>query len=67
MKESDHNTHPGRPPLPDDDRASSVIVLRVQRTRKAAYVRAAIKKCKTLSGWAFAQLDRASGYKEDRE
>lgn len=52
----------GRKPLPEAERASSYVMLRVTRRRKAAYVRAA--KGQTLAGWACAQLDRAAGFQE---
>lgn len=54
----------GRPPLPDDQRADSLIQLRVTRRRKSAYVRAANRQKQTLSGWCFEALDRESGYRE---
>lgn len=52
----------GRPPLPKGTAATSQIQLRVQTTRKAAYVRAANKKGQTLAEWCFDHLDAASGY-----
>jgi len=42
--------------------ADSQIQLRVQRSRKAAYVRAANKSNRTLAAWCFEHLDKASGY-----
>lgn len=51
---------PGRPTLPDNQRADSQIQLRVSRKRKAAYIRAA--KPGTLAGWCFRNLDQASGF-----
>jgi hypothetical protein len=53
---------------PEDTRDESEIVLRVSRTRKSAYVRAAQrreKKPRTLAAWCFEHLDKASGYEED--
>lgn len=55
----------GRPPLPDGKGKDSQIQLRVERERKAAYVKAANKsklKKKTLAAWCFHHLDKASGY-----
>lgn len=52
----------GRPPLPEGTAATSQIQLRVQTKRKAAYVRAANKKGRTLAEWCFEHLDAASGY-----
>lgn len=43
--------------------AESIIVLRVSRQRKAAYVRAALSAPtgpQTLAAWCFDQLDRAA-------
>ncbi len=43
--------------------AESLIVLRVSRQRKAAYVRAALASPQgpqTLAAWCFDQLDRAA-------
>ncbi len=54
----------GRPPLPPGDRADSQIQLRVQRRRKAAYVRAASSRKLTLAAWCFSALDRESGYQD---
>ena len=54
----------GRPPL-DSERADSQIQLRVQRTRKAAYVRAAQKEKQTLASWCFEALDKKSGYRKE--
>ncbi len=45
--------------------AESIIVLRVSRQRKAAYVRAALSTPTgptTLAAWCFAELDRAAKY-----
>ena len=56
---------PGRPPLPDAQRAGSEIQLRVTRKRKAAYVRAA--RPGPLAAWMFAVCDAASGFKDGRE
>lgn len=52
----------GRPLLPAAARADSQIQLRVTRSRKAAYVRAANRQRKTLAAWCFGHLDAASGY-----
>lgn len=54
-------TPKGRPPLPPGTCADSQIHLRVQRDRKAAYVRAANRRRQTLAAWCFEHLDRASG------
>jgi TPR repeat protein len=48
--------------MPENERASSQIQLRVSRKRKAAYVRAA--KPGPLAGWCFKHLDAASGFTE---
>jgi hypothetical protein len=56
-------TKMGRPKLPDNQRASSQIQLRVTRRRKAAYVSAANPK--TLAAWCFEHLDAASGYQKE--
>lgn len=40
--------------------ADAIIVLRVQRKRKAAYVRAA--KPGTLAAWIIAACDKSAGY-----
>jgi hypothetical protein len=55
---------PGRPPLPEDERASSQIQLRVTSKRKTAYVRAAYQKGQTLAAWAFDQMDKGANYTE---
>lgn len=52
----------GRPAHMPGELASSQIHLRVQRTRKGAYVRAARKTNRTLAAWCFEHLDAASGY-----
>lgn len=52
----------GRPPLPASERADAHIQLRVTRTRKATYVRAAVKNKQTLAAWCFEALDRKSGF-----
>jgi len=52
----------GRPPLPKGHAADSQIQLRVTRTRKAAYVKAALRKKQTLAAWCFQALDREAGY-----
>lgn len=61
MNYPDEPKGPGRPPLPDDERASSQIQLRVTRKRKAAYVRAS--QPGTLADWMFRVCDEASGYR----
>jgi len=53
---------PGRPTLPDDKKASSQMQLRISRSRKAAYVKAAQSMGQTLAAWSFEKLDSASGY-----
>jgi predicted HicB family RNase H-like nuclease len=55
----------GRPSLPEGAAATSQIQLRVQTSRKAAYVRMASKQGKTLAEWCFEHLDAASGYKRE--
>lgn len=55
----------GRPPLPDEAKASSQMQFRISQKRKAAYVKAASKKQQTLAAWAFEKLDAASGYTGD--
>lgn len=52
----------GRPREIAGEPAESQIQLRVQRSRKAAYVRAANRANRTLAGWCFEHLDKASGY-----
>lgn len=54
----------GRPELPDDKKANALIVLRVKRRQKSAYVRAANVKGETLSAWSLRALDKESGYSE---
>jgi hypothetical protein len=56
-------TGSGHPPAPPDEAAEAQIVLRVARSRKAAYVRAAVRTNRTLAAWAFEHLDNAAGYK----
>lgn len=53
----------GRPREIAGEPATSQIQLRVQRSRKAAYVRAANRTNRTLAAWCFEHLDKASGYK----
>jgi predicted HicB family RNase H-like nuclease len=55
----------GRPPLPENEKASSQMQFRVSQKRKAAYVKAASKKQQTLVAWSFEKLDAASGYTGD--
>jgi hypothetical protein len=55
-------TTAGRPPTVAGEPAESQIQLRVQRSRKAAYVRAANKSNRTLAAWCFEHLDKASEY-----
>ena len=55
-------TTAGRPPSVAGEPADAQIQLRVQRSRKAAYVRAANKSDRTLASWCFEHLDKASGY-----
>jgi predicted HicB family RNase H-like nuclease len=52
----------GRPPMPEEIKASSQMQFRISTKRKAAYVKAAQKKGQTLAAWSFEQLDAASGY-----
>lgn len=54
----------GRPPLPKGTAATSQIQLRVQTKRKAAYVRTASNKGKTLAAWMLEACDKASGYED---
>ena len=63
--DSEINPQRGRPPLPEERRASSQIQLRVSRHRKAAYVRAS--RPGTLAAWMFRVCDQASGYSGDPE
>lgn len=56
---------PGRPTIPEGERATSQLQFRVTRQRKAAYVRAANRKEQTLASWAFAALDQEAGYTPD--
>ena len=51
----------GRPPTGDTP-ASEHIHLRSTGKRKSHYVRTAQAEGKTLAAWAFAALDKASGY-----
>jgi len=53
---------PGRPELPEDQRANSQIQLRVTRKRKAAYVRKASSEKRTLAEWMFQQCDAAANF-----
>jgi predicted HicB family RNase H-like nuclease len=50
---------PGRPPLPDYQKAASHLHMRVRREQKAAYVKAAVAAKKKLSEWVTETLDRA--------
>lgn len=52
----------GRPREIPREPADTQIFLRVQRSRKAAYVRAANKTNRTLAAWCFEHLDKASAY-----
>jgi hypothetical protein len=56
------STPTGRPLSVAGEPAEAQIHLRVQRSRKTAYVRAAVKNNRTLAAWVFEQLDAASGY-----
>ena len=56
---SDPHIKPGRPPLPESEKAASHLHMRVRRDQKAAYVRAAIAKKKKLSEWVTETLDKA--------
>lgn len=49
--------------MPDSERADSQIQLRVTRSRKACYVRAAKKE--TLAAWMFRVCDAAASQKKD--
>lgn len=63
MKTNDKPTPgAGRPTHLPDEPAESQLQLRVQRSRKAAYVRAANKSNRTLAAWCFEHLDKASGF-----
>lgn len=56
----------GRPPMPENAGKRSHLHLRIERQRKAAYVKAAQrKKGRTLADWCLKHLDKASGYSED--
>jgi hypothetical protein len=56
-------TGPGRPPDVPGEPAESQIQLRVQRSRKSAYVRAANRTNHTLAAWCFKHLDHAADYR----
>ena len=56
----------GRPPAVAGELAEAHLHLRVQRSRKTAYVRAANKNNRTLANWCFEHLDAASGYKQEQ-
>ena len=73
MSNNDEQRGRGRPEMPEEQRASSHIHLRVTASRKAAYVRAAnaegVKTTgqpMTLADWAFKHLDLASGHNEKK-
>lgn len=53
----------GRPAHVPGEPAEAQIQLRVQRSRKAAYVRASNKTNRTLAAWCFEHLDAASGFR----
>jgi hypothetical protein len=54
------NNPDGRPTLPEGKGKRSHLHLRIERERKAAYVKAA--QPGTLADWCIKNLDAASGY-----
>ena len=60
--ETEQTTKRGRHAFPDGTTADSFLHLRVQRTRKASYVRAASAQKMKLSAWVIGHLDRAARY-----
>lgn len=59
-KNPNQGKSPGRPPLPEGERESLYLTIRVSEDRKAQYERAAIKAQLKLSPWVKRVLDRAA-------